>query len=107
MPEVASVGLPETPPKSLLARFVGVFTSPKETYEDIVARPRVLGALIVFVVIIAGAYTVFASTKVGKELSVDQAFAAMDRFAAMGMQIPDQAYTQTEDRIMNGRPYTS
>ena len=39
-------------PKSLLARFIGVITSPRATFESVVAHPKWLGMLALTTVLI-------------------------------------------------------
>jgi len=40
-------------PKNLLARFIGIITSPRATFEAVVAHPRWLGMLVLTTVVIA------------------------------------------------------
>jgi membrane protein, antimicrobial resistance system len=60
-------------PKSLGARFFGVITAPRATYEAIVAHPKWLGMLalttVLMIVLIGG----FLTTKVGQEAWLDAA----------------------------------
>lgn len=81
------------PEKGLLSRVIGVLTSPRETYADIVARPRVLGALVLTTLIAAATTFVFLQTQVGQTAFVDaqieqmgsratpQSIAAMEQLA--------------------------
>lgn len=79
--------------KGLLARVVGVFFSPRATFEDIAARPRVLGvlALGLFVVVI-GLYLLL-STEVGQQAWLDQ---QVQQREAFGQTIPDAQYQGME-----------
>ena len=52
---------------SLPARLIGILMSPRATYADVVARPRVLGALAVVILISSVAVYTFMSTEVGKQ----------------------------------------
>jgi hypothetical protein len=56
---------------SLFSRLIGVITSPQATYQSIVARPKVLGMLLltlgVTIVLVGG----FLSTKVGQDAWLD------------------------------------
>jgi hypothetical protein len=74
-------------PKGLLARAIGVFFSPRETYADIVARPRVFGALVVVVGIIAATQFAFLSTDIGQQAQLDQQIERMESF---GFTVTDQ-----------------
>ncbi len=60
-------------PKSLAARFIGVITSPKATYESIVAHPKWLGMLALTMVAIIVLVGGFMSTKVGQDAWFDAA----------------------------------
>jgi hypothetical protein len=101
MPE-AAVSSPDAGSKGLLARAIGVIVSPKETYADVAAKPRILGALALVLVIVIGVSTTFFSSQLGKELVLEQNVRMMERF---GVQVSDQMYDQIEDRIMNQPPY--
>lgn len=81
------------PPKNLLSRALGVIFSPRATYADIAARPRVLGALLAVVVVIAATNFVFLSTEVGQRAMVDQQLSAMESF---GVNITDQMVANME-----------
>lgn len=80
------------PEKGLLSRAIGVLTSPRETYAAIAARPKVLGALVLTILLAAGMLFAFLSTTVGQNAFVDaqieaaprmneQQIAGMERFA--------------------------
>ena len=59
-------------PGGLLARIVGVLTSPRATYADVAARPRWAGVLAVVVFVSATATGTFSSTEVGQRALLDQ-----------------------------------
>lgn len=80
-------------PKSLLARAIGVVFSPRATYADVAARPRVLGALAAVVVIIAAANFAFLSTDIGKRALLDQQLTAIESF---GVTVTDQMVANME-----------
>jgi hypothetical protein len=85
-----------TPPsKGLLARAFGVIFSPRATYADIAAHPRVLGALLAIIVIIGATNFVFLSTAVGQRALVDRQLSTMESF---GMTVSDQALANMERR---------
>jgi hypothetical protein len=104
MTEIAADAPPAIPSKGLLARAVGVIVSPKNTYADVVARPRILGALGLVLAIVISVSTTFSSTQRGKELALEQTVRYMESF---GMQVTDQIYDRMETQIMNQRPYTT
>jgi hypothetical protein len=79
--------------KSLPARVVGVFFSPRATYADVAARPRWLGALLVgSLVVIIGLFALF-STEVGQQAWLDQQVKGAESF---GRTINDQQYEGME-----------
>jgi hypothetical protein len=69
MPSMSDGTVPE---KGLLSRAFGVLTSPRETYADIAARPRVVGALVLTILLSAGVLFAFMQTEVGQAAFVDQ-----------------------------------
>ncbi|OFW22479.1 MAG: hypothetical protein A3H97_06140 [Acidobacteria bacterium RIFCSPLOWO2_02_FULL_65_29] len=85
--------------KGLGARALGVIFSPRETYLDIAAHPRVVGALVVVLLITIVAQTTFLMTDVGKDALFDQQIRGMESF---GFRITDQMY----DRMEQGLAYT-
>jgi hypothetical protein len=60
------------PSQGLLARAVGIIFSPRATYAGVAARPRVVGALLLILFIMATGLTTFLSTQVGREALLDQ-----------------------------------
>lgn len=85
--------------KGLLARAVGVIFSPRATYADVAAHPKVLGALVTVIVIIAAANFAFLSTEIGQRAMVDQQLSAMESF---GVTITDQMVTNMENGASRG-----
>lgn len=85
----------ERPPApSLMSRAIGVITSPRETFEKIVAAPRVAGALAL--VAFVGALTIggFLATDVGKQAWLDQQVEATESWT--GQPMSDEQYAQQE-----------
>ena len=78
----------------LLARAVGIIISPRDTYERLVARPRVLGALLLVAVIGAVLVGGFLMTEVGKRAWLDQAVTQSEAFS--GSPVSDQQYAAME-----------
>jgi len=83
----SQTSIPAASPKGLVARAVGVIFTPRATYSDIAARPRVVGALLTVLVIVIGATGWFLSTPVGQNAYIDQALSSMEGF---GRQANDQ-----------------
>lgn len=83
----SQTSIPAASAKGLVARAVGVIFTPRATYSDIAARPRVVGALLTVLVIVIGATGWFLSTPVGQNAYIDQALSSMEGF---GRQANDQ-----------------
>ena len=94
---------PNPAPKSLVARFIGVITSPRETFQAIVAHPRWLGMLIMTTLIVVGGATLPMTTEAGRDALLDTQVRQMESF---GMQVNDQTYQQMRSRI-GIAPYTT
>jgi hypothetical protein len=60
-------------PKSLVARFIGIITAPRATYESVVAHPKWFGMLALFAVGMGLLVGGFLATKVGQEAWLDAA----------------------------------
>jgi hypothetical protein len=103
--EVATT--PQSGPRlGLAARLVGVLLSPRETYADVAARPRVLGALLVTLVISTGATFWFQSTPTGQKAVIAQAERTLDLVESLGGRVPDEAYDNLETAAARA-PYQS
>jgi hypothetical protein len=94
----AAVAAPvaETKGPGLIARLLGVIFSPRATYQAIVARPRVLGAFVITVGIMAVTEGAFFSTPVMQEVLMDMQVKTIESF---GVNISDQMYDQMEKGI--------
>jgi len=64
---------PTPAPKSLLARFVGIITSPRETFESVVAHPKWFGMLAVAALGMGLLFAGFLFTKTGQDAWLDAA----------------------------------
>jgi hypothetical protein len=87
----------------LLSRFIGIITSPKATYEAVIAHPRWLGMLALTVVIVAIGTTLPMTTEAGKQAALEQQVHQMENF---GVQVNDQMYADMSRRI-DYAPYTT
>src|SRR3954453_5782293 len=58
-------------PLSLPARFFGIITAPRATYESVVANPKWLGMLALVAVLMAVVVGGFLKTQVGQEAWLD------------------------------------
>ncbi len=98
MSEQAAQASPEAAPMGLASRFVGIITSPRETFAKVAAHPRWLGMLIVIILVTAALGVWFQSTEVGKRAMFDQSVKMMESF---GMKLSDQAYDAMQTRMMD------
>lgn len=78
---------------NLVARFIGVITSPKATFQSIVAHPKALGMLVLTTLIIAVCTTLPMTTEAGREAALDQQVKQMESF---GMKVDDEAYARMQ-----------
>jgi len=76
-----------TAPKGLLARIVGIFFAPRETFAEVAARPRVLGALSVGMIVVILALFALFSTEAGQQAWIDQQVQGSQSF---GRSLNDQ-----------------
>lgn len=84
--------------KGLLARFVGVLTSPRQTYADIAQRPTWLGMFLLVVVISSACGGWLASTTIGRRAAVDEASRMTE---SLGIKMPEASYDRMRDQMMN------
>ncbi len=89
--QIAVAELP--PPKSFAARLVGVFVSPRPTFDDIARKPDFLFPLIA-AVIAAVAVTETMLAKIGMERIVRMSIEQSSRAASMSPEQMEQAVTQ-------------
>ena len=100
-----TAAVPGAPPAplSLPARFIGIITAPKETFQAVAAHPRWLGMLLVCTILIAVCTALPMTTEAGKEATLKQQVEGMESF---GMTVSDQQY----ERMRAGMafaPYTT
>jgi hypothetical protein len=81
---------------NVFARLLGVIVSPRATYQAIVARPKVLGALVITIGIMAVTEGAFFTTQVMREVLLDQQVKTIESF---GVTINDQTYERMEQGI--------
>jgi hypothetical protein len=80
-------------PTNLFARFIGIITSPKETFLGVVAAPKWLGMLALTTVLIAFFAALPMTTEGGRQAWIDQQVEGRRTF---GMETDDKAYAQFE-----------
>jgi hypothetical protein len=90
-------------PKNLIARFIGIIVSPKETFRAVAASPKVLGMLAI-TALLTGFFTALPmTTDAGKQAAIEQQVQQMQSF---GFTVSDQMYDQLQKGT--GRlPYTT
>ena len=103
MTDTSAAAVSTSAPKGLLARFIGVITSPRETFQSVVAHPKWLGMLAVTTVIIAVFSALPMTTEAGRQATLDQQVKQMKSF---GFDVTDQMYDQME-RGAGRLPYTT
>ena len=89
------------PPLSLPARFLGIITSPKETFASVAAHPRWLGMLVTVTIIIAVCAALPMTTEAGKEAALRQ---QVEQRESLGMPVSDQQY-EVMRRTLPFMPY--
>jgi hypothetical protein len=97
-------GIDAAAPKGLAARMAGVIFSPGDTFQAIVAQPRVLGVLVITTILMAAAVFGFLSTEVGMNASLDQQMRMME---SLRFNFPDEFYDQMEARAPMARYYAA
>jgi hypothetical protein len=100
-PPIAAGAAPA--PKSLIARFIGIITAPKDTYGSVVAHPKWLGMLVLTSVMIAFFTALPLTTEAGRQAALDQQVTQMQ---SLGFTVSDQMYEQMEKGAPR-MPYTT
>ena len=90
-------------PKNLLARFIGVITTPRETFGSVALHPKWFGMLALTTVIIALFTALPMTTEAGRQAAIDQQVTQMQSF---GVTMTDQMYEQLE-KGSSRMPYTT
>lgn len=98
MSEQATQPTPEVAPLGLMSRFVGIVTSPRDTFAKVAAHPKWLGMLVLVIVVTGGLAVWFQSTEVGRQATFDQSVKWMESF---GIKLNDKAYDQMQQGIMD------
>lgn len=76
---------------NVFSRFIGIITSPRATFESVVAHPRVLGMLLLICLLSAATLGIFFSTKAGQDAWLDAA-----ANSSFGGGMTDQQYEQMQ-----------
>ena len=82
--------------KSLVARFIGIITAPRATFESVVAHPRWLGMLLLTTTIIAAGAVLPMTTEEGRQATLDMQVRQIESF---GRPVNDEMYAEMQKRI--------
>jgi len=91
--DTTTVGQEPSATPGLLARIIGVLFSPRPTYAAVAAKPRSLGVMLVVILVMGVAQSVFLSSELGQKIALDTQIKAMESF---GFNVSDQMYDQLE-----------
>src|SRR5262249_43791977 len=80
-------------PMSLVARFIGIITSPKDTFARIVTSPKWFGMMALTAMIVAIFAALPTTTDAGRQAFIDQQVQQRQSF---GLQTDDKVYDQME-----------
>jgi hypothetical protein len=83
----------------LVPRFIGVITSPRATFQAVVAHPRWFGMLALVTLIVAVGSALPLMTPEGQQAAVDRDVQFMQGF---GQQVNDEMYAQMQQRARFG-----
>jgi hypothetical protein len=85
---MSEITAPPVPAKGLLARFIGVIVSPKETFASVVASPKVVGMLLLGSLVMGLAQGIPQFTERGRQMQLSMQIQMAERG---GREIPPQA----------------
>lgn len=97
-PQMTSPTLDATPLPGLLSRFIGVITSPGETFQHVVRTPKVSGMLFLTGLLIALAAGIPQFTERGRAAALEMQVQSLER---MGMTVNDEMYQQMAARAQS------
>lgn len=89
--------------KNVIARFIGIITAPRATFESVVASPKWLGMLVLTTLIVAAGTALPMTTEGGREAMLETQVRQMESF---GMEVNDQLYQRLRERTSIA-PYTT
>jgi hypothetical protein len=90
-------------PKGLIARFIGIITAPRATFDSVVAHPKWFGMLVLTTLITTFFTTLPMTTEAGRDALLETQVRQMESF---GMQVDEQMYEKMRSRI-GIAPYTT
>lgn len=80
---------------NVLSRFIGIITSPRDTFASVVARPKWLVMYLLTAIIMAIFAALPMTTDAGQQAVLDQQVSSMEAF---GFDVSDQMYEQMRAR---------
>jgi membrane protein, antimicrobial resistance system len=90
-------------PKNVIARFIGIITAPRATFESVAATPKVLGMLLTVALLTAVFTALPMTTDAGKQAAIDQ---QVQSIKSLGFPVTDQTYDQMQ-KGASRLPYTT
>lgn len=95
MTETTAAAPELAPSPGLFARFIGIITSPRATFEAVVRKPNTIAILAVVALLIGASQSAMNLTEKGRQASIDFQVSQMEK---MGFTVTDQIYQQLEAR---------
>ena len=95
MSESAVVTPELVPQPGLFARFVGIITSPKATFESVVRSPKWVGMLALVCVLSAASQFALTATERGRAAALEFQVKKMEQ---MGVTVTDEMYTRMQQQ---------
>jgi hypothetical protein len=89
--------------QNLLARFIGVLTTPRDTFAGVAAAPKWFGMLALTTLLVAAFTVLPLTTDAGRQAAIDQQVTQMQSF---GVTVSDQMYEAFEKGSAR-MPYTT
>jgi hypothetical protein len=77
-------------PQGLISRFIGVITSPGDTFRSVIAHPKSFGMLVLVTIGIAAGAAAPMFTEAGKEAAINQQVSQTEAFT--GQPVSDEQY---------------
>jgi hypothetical protein len=87
--------------RSLVSRFWGILTAPRETFADVVAQPRWFGMMALVILVTVACTGGFLATTVGQQAWLDQAVRSTESF---GRTVSDEQYAGMEKMAKYAAP---
>ena len=101
---ITAPGAPHADP-GFFSRVVGIVTSPRETFESVLARPRWLGVLLLTTMVVVIAATLPTTTAAGQQATIDQNASFLESFR--GRAVTDAEYDQLRQQAARAPYFTA